>query len=630
MTPVLEVAQPPLRPVLIYDGDCGFCRRWILRWRAWTGEQIEYVPFQAERVAGQFPELPRAQLEKSVHLVDGDGRVYRGAEAVFRSLAGVRRWPLRWYQHVPGAAWLSEAMYRTVAANRGFFSFLTHLFPGREVAPPTYALVRWIFLRGLGGVYLIAFLSLGSQLLGLVGSDGIVPTAAFMESAQAKTAGLGLERFHQVPTLCWLSTSDNFLRGQCIAGVALSALLILGITPAVCLAGLWILYLSLTTVCTVFLGYQWDNLLLEAGFLAIFFAPVRFWPALHREAPPSRAVLWLLRWLLFRLVWSSGCVKLLSGDPTWRNLTALEYHYETQPLPTPLAWYAFQLPAWFQKLSCAVVLGVELVVPFFLFLPRRIRLVGFWVLVCLQLLIAATGNFAFFNLLTLMLCVLLLDDAAIQRFVPAGWQEWLGARPVTLWTRFAALRHACFGFVTALAVILLPLTALELAGMFRVTGSWAEPLIRAYAWAAPFRSVNNYGLFAVMTTTRPEIIVEGSADGRNWLPYEFKYKPGAPGGAPPWVAPHQPRLDWQMWFAALGDVRQNPWFVLFCYRLLENRPDVLALLAKNPFPVQPPKFIRASLYQYRFTDFATRRKTGAWWQREYRGEYCPPLSLSAQ
>jgi predicted DCC family thiol-disulfide oxidoreductase YuxK len=630
VSPVTRVAHPPEKPVLIYDGDCGFCRRWIARWKQLTGERVEYVPLQSERVASQFPELPGAALETAVHLVEPDGRVTRGAEAAFRSQACARRWPIWIYQNVPGVAPVSEAAYRVVARNRTFFSFVTRWLWGPRVEPPTHFLVRWLFLRLLGVAYLVAFVSLNAQVLGLIGHDGIVPADQVMRTVERNSEDLGLERYRQMPTLCWLGADDQFLRTQCVAGIALSALLILNVAPAVCLAFLWVLYLSLTTVSTVFLGYQWDNLLLEAGFLAIFFAPLRLWPNLAREAPPPRIVLWLLRWLLFRLMFASGAVKLLSGDPTWHNLTALTLHYETQPLPTALAWYAHQLPLWCQKASCGVMFGIELVLPFFILFPRRVRFIAFWAFSLFMLAISITGNYTFFNLLTFALCVTLLDDFALVRFAPAKWEGRVAAGPRPPWLKRLprGLRWAGGGVLAVVAAIILAVTAVEMLGMARLRWPPDSAFVKLYRWVAPFRSINGYGLFAVMTTTRPEIIVEGSYDGVTWLPYEFRHKPGDVQRRPTFVAPHQPRLDWQMWFAALGDVRGNQWFVSFCFRLLQGKREVLALLEKNPFPNRPPRFIRASLYEYHFTTPDERRATGAWWKRERTGEYCPPLSLN--
>jgi hypothetical protein len=461
-------------------------------------------------------------------------------------------------------------------------------------------------------IYLAAFWSLNSQLLGLAGSDGIVPATQFMSQLRnyADQQQLGPSRYFIEPTLCWISATDDFLRGLCIAGILTSVLLLFGIASPLCLAILWLLYLSLTTVCGVFLQFQWDNLLLETGLLAIFLGPFNLFSRPAKERNPSRIIVWLLLWLLFRLMFQSGCVKLLSGDALWRNLTALTVHYETQPLPTWIGWYVHQLPMWAQKTSCAFMFFIELVVPFLIFTPRRIRLWAAPPLVGLQLLIMLTGNYCFFNWLTIALCLFLLDDQLLRR--PA-------TTALPLSKRLQLARNIGFGIVAAVIGLL---TLIPFIGMFGFR-SWPNPLVAMYRTAAPFRSVNGYGLFAVMTPSRPEIFVEGSNDGQNWIAYEFNYKPADLDKRPRFVAPHQPRLDWQMWFAALGDYRGNPWFVNFCVRLLQGQPEVLRLLKKNPFPNGPPKYIRAIVYDYRFTKFGSRD----WWRREPKGDYLPAISL---
>jgi lipase maturation factor 1 len=477
---------------------------------------------------------------------------------------------------------------------------------------PTLVWVRYFFLRTLALIYLAAFWSLNSQIMGLAGHNGIVPATQAMSNVRAYAGqqNLGVSRYFLEPTLCWISASDRFLRGLCVVGMAASVLLLFGIASPLCVAALWLLYLSLTTVCGVFLQFQWDNLLLETGLLAILLGPFNLFSRPARERDPSLIIVWLFRWLLFRLMFQSGCVKLLSGDSLWRNLTALSVHYETQPLPTWIGWYAHQLPMWAQKSSCALMFFVELVVPFLIFAPRRVRMWAVPPLVGLQVVIMLTGNYCFFNWLTIALCLFLVDDQILRR-------PWPSAAPLS--KRLLLVRNVAFGVVAAVLALL---SLLPLMSMFGLR-SWPRPVIAMYQAAAPFRSVNGYGLFAVMTPSRPEIIVEGSNDGQRWLRYEFKYKPGELNRRPQFVAPHQPRLDWQMWFAALGDYHGNPWFVNFCIRLLQGRPEVLALLEKNPFPDSPPKYIRASVYDYRFTGFGSRD----WWRRELKGGYLPPISL---
>jgi hypothetical protein len=353
--------------------------------------------------------------------------------------------------------------------------------------------------------------------------------------------------------------------------------------------------LSLSTAGQDFLSFQWDALLLETGFLAIFLGN-------------SKTVVLLFRWLLFRLVFLSGAVKLTSHDLVWRNWTALAFHYMTQPLPTPVAWYMYQLPLGFQRFSTATVLSIELVVPFLFFAPRRWRFWGAGLALFLQVLIFLTGNYTFFNLLTMALCLFLFDDRALEK--------------LRLRSRNARTRR--LAVIAAAAVIL----ALSVSGVWQVF--FAAPFESENAAervAAPFQIANTYGLFASMTTSRPEIIVQGSNDGETWLDYEFRYKPGNLQQAPRWVAPYQPRLDWQMWFAALSGYRGSPWFTNFMVRLLQGSPAVTGLLATNPFPVAPPRYVRAELFDYSFTDFATRRATGRWWARQPRGLYFPRISL---
>jgi predicted DCC family thiol-disulfide oxidoreductase YuxK len=619
----IRVAVPPPKPLLIYDGDCQFCRLWICRGRQITGESVDYQPSQAPEIGPRFPEIPPEQFARAVQLIEPDGRVYSGADAVFRTIAVNPKYgrPLYIYQKFPGVAAVSEVAYNFVAAHRPFFSLLTRSFWGRHVELPEQVLTRWLFLRALGLVYLVAFVSLWTQISGLIGHDGILPVDQLMSSVKqaCDVRGIGMERFGMVPTLCWLNSSDSFLKIQCAVGTAFSALLMFDLVPVLCLVLLWFLYLSLATVGQDFLSFQWDSLLLEAGFLAIFLAPLQFLPSLAKAAPPSRIALWLLRLLLFKLMFSSGCVKLVSHDPNWRNLTALTFHYHTQPLPTWLAWYAQQLPLWFQKISCATMFGIEIGAPFLIFGPRRIRFIGAAAITFLQLLILLTGNYTFFNFLTLALCLLLLDDFAFLNLLPSKAAPRSAPKTKGVWPRFIMI---------PVAIIVLAVSSFQVVSLLGFGLNLLQPIAYFDAQIAPLRTVNSYGLFAVMTTTRDEIIVQGSDDGTTWLDYEFKYKPGLLSHEPAFVAPFQPRLDWQMWFAALGNYQQNPWFENFCERLLRGSAPVLALLQKNPFPRHPPRFIRAELYEYRFTTPAERRSTGAWWHRELVGEYLPPATFN--
>src|SRR5262245_24031216 len=518
---------------------------------------------------------------------------------------------------------------------------------GPALAPriaPTHTLAAWLFLRLLGVVYFCAFASLAVQIVGLIGHDGILPARLYMDGARAWAAAehAGLDRFRVLPTLCWISSSDAFLKALCIGGAAIAALLVAGLAPLVLLPLLWLDYLSLTAVGREFLSYPWDALLLETGLIAMLVAPFAWRDRLRRRAPPPRVAVWLMLWLVFRLMLGSGLVKLASGDPTWRSLTALFFHYETQPIPTPPAWYAHQLPAWFQRMSTFGTLAIEIVTPFFIFGPRPLRWVAFVLLVGLQGPIAFTGNYAFFNLLSASLCLFLLDDqmlrSAALKGPPYDRHETAATgtpddrrgdapSPSVVGPFQGRLESARRVVVIASAVVTVPVSAVALAGSVGLPLPIA-PLVEPIAdFLAPLRSINSYGLFAVMTTTRPEIIVEGSDDGATWQAYEFKYKPGDVRRRPPWVAPHQPRLDWQMWFAALGRYEGEPWFRSFCVRLLDGSPDVRQLLATDPFAGRAPRYVRGRLYRYRLSEWAARSREGVWWAREDLGEYSPALSL---
>jgi hypothetical protein len=376
----------------------------------------------------------------------------------------------------------------------------------------------------------------------------------------------------------------------------------------------------------VFMNYQWDALLLESSLLAFFLAP-RVGRARGVRGDPPRLARWLLWWLLIRLMVLSGAVKLLSGDETWRHLTALRYHFWTQPLPTPLAWYANLLPAWALEASCAIMFAIELGAPLLLLLPRRLRHLGAGLLIGLQVLIALTGNYTFFNLLAASLCLLFFDDA-FWRHALKQWQRRPHAPLPAAAPRPAGSGRWCrHGTLVPVAAFVFGITLLMGAPTVVRRPAWPGWMAALLGVVEPFRSLNNYGLFAVMTTERPEIIIEGSDDGRTWRPYEYRDKPGDLRRAPTFVAPHQPRLDWQLWFAALDYPDRDPWVTNLCVRLLQGSPAVLGLFASNPFPRAPPHEIRAVLYDYTFTDRATRAATGRWWNRSPVDLYLDPLSL---
>lgn len=486
---------------------------------------------------------------------------------------------------------------------------------------PAYFFSRWLFLKVLALAYFTAFGSLWLQVDGLIGEKGILPAASFLGALREQW---GPAAFWFTPTLCWADAGDGFLHFICGGGVVLSILLFSGITPVLCLVLLWFFYLSLVSVGQDFLGFQWDNLLLEAGLLAVFAIPVQVFLKRGDGCQPiPRPVLFLFQWLLFRLMFGSGMVKLTSGDPAWRSLTALDYHYWTQPIPPVTAWLMSQSPAWLQKLSCLYMFGVELAAPFLIFGPRKLRPIAFLLIASLQLLILLTGNYCFFNYLSLGLCLFILEDA-----VWPGWFKrwWDSPSKQGVPRKFPAFRWPSWVIGTFVAIGIY-MTGLQMSYSVGLRIPWPGWMMGVYRVLDPLRSFNSYGLFAVMTTSRPEITVEGSDDGVHWKPYGFKWKAGDLDRSPRFVAPYQPRLDWQMWFAALGSPRENPWFLNFLVRLLQGSPDVLGLLRSNPFPQGPPKFIRADVYDYHFTSFGEKARTGNWWKSEYRGPYLGPFSL---
>ena len=634
--PRLRVSNSPTKPLMIWDGECLFCKMWIERWREMTAGKVDYATYQ--QAASQFPEIPLDQFKHAMAFIEPDGKTFFAAEAVYRSLQyrSSRKW-LEWsYDHVPGFSAISESAYKFIARHRSLGSSVTRLLWGKDVRPPTYFWARRWFLRALGAIYLIAFVSLWVQVDGLIGSDGVSPVNQFLPSVHAQ---LGKDAYAILPTLCWFSTSNAFLHFLCGGGAVLSVLLIFGIAPALSLVALFAFYLSLTIAGQTFLSFQWDVLLLETGFLSIFLAPWRLWPreliCLPGSPPPataapvSRAGLFLLKFLLFKLMLMSGVVKLTSGDDCWWNLTALDYHYWSQPLPTVFAWWADKSPEWFKHFSVAFCLGVEIIVAFFIWGPRRPRLIAAGLMIFLQFAIAITGNYCFFNLLTIVLCLLLIDDAAvgIPRLREAVGTPTSGApSPRAGYGRALPIR-LCSYVAIAVIVVTLPINAWLILSAFRPRNRPPHALATVYEQLEALRIVNGYGLFRVMTKDRCEIVLEGSTDGVEWLPYEFKWKPGDVKRAPGWCAPHQPRLDWQMWFAALESPQENPWFFGLIVRLLQGSQDVNRLLAHNPFPEKPPRYIRGMFYRYRFTTVSELRETGAWWKRRELREYLPTVSL---
>jgi predicted DCC family thiol-disulfide oxidoreductase YuxK len=592
------------RPLLIYDGDCGFCVYWARYWQKLTGDRVGYRPYQ--EVAAQYPEISEAEFQRAVQYIAPHGQRASAAEASFLTLShapGKAFW-LALYRRVPGFAPLSELAYAFIAAHRSAFYRISLLLWGKNYEPPRYELVSFLFLRLLGLVYLAAFVSFAVQAQGLIGSDGILPLAKFTEAVAGR---VGAERFFLAPMVFWLSDSDAAIQAVCWVGAGLSLLLAVNVLPRLCLFLLFALYLSLFYAGQVFMSYQWDLFLLEMGFAALL---------LSFATTPG---IFLLRWLMFRFMFMSGVVKLLSGDLRWWNLTALDYHFLTQPLPTPLAWYAAQLSEGLLAFATGAMFAIELVLPFFIFAPRRLRFVAAFGFLLLEACILLTGNYNWFNLQTILLCLPLFDDAALRKILPARLAE-LKPRPI-------APKPAVTAVVGAIAVLIVLCSLVRMD--LRFGGSPPGFARTIDSWIGPLHIVSGYGLFAIMTANRREVVIEGSYDGTEWYEYEFRYKPGDIMRAPLWNVPHQPRLDWQMWFAALDNPKRLPWFWGFLERLLQNEPTVTALLEKNPFADKPPTYVRAQFYDYIFAGSEDKAK-GQWWNRRLLREYFPPVHLKVR
>ena len=506
---------------------------------------------------------------------------------------------------------------------------------------PGHLWPRWIFLRALGLIYFSAFYSLLFQIKGLIGPNGILPAADYL---QAVSAALHLQSYWTVPTLLWFGASNGALMTLCWVGLIASLLVTLNLWPRASLLICFLCFVSFVSVARDFSGYQSDGMLLEAGFIALFFAPPGLRPGLGELNPPSRASLFLLQWEWFRIYFESGVAKIGSGDLAWRQFTAMDDYYQNGPLPTWIGWYVQHLPHWFHAGATVYTLVTELLIVWMLFLPRRFRIACFFIVTPFEISIIATANYTFLNYLVLLLGVLLLDDRFLDWILPLRFRELVRGKPLMAlagatgavagapkpmsaraeWReRFTPLRRLFAG--ACLGLVFYSTTAL-LLWMFMP----GLPLPQAPVQALePFRIANSYGLFAVMTHERYEIEFQGSLDGKTWIAYPFRYKPQAIDKAPGIYAPYQPRFEWNLWFASLGSWQQSRFVVWAEERLLKNEPDVLALFASNPFASATPRQVRTVIYQYWFTDMRTKRETGNWWRREELRQYAPALEREA-
>jgi len=494
---------------------------------------------------------------------------------------------------------------------------------GPDFTPSGYLTARWLFLRALGAIFFSAFYSLAFQIRGLIGPNGILPAQDYLVQVARV---LGRSRFWYAPTVFWWSASDRFLMAVVVIGLVASVLLIINVAPRgmliICIAA----FLSFIAAAQDFASYQSDGMLLEAGFISLFLAPTGWRPDWGASEPPSRASRFLLVWLMFRIYFESGVAKVLGGDPEWRNFTAMDQYYQNGPLPTWIAWYAHQLPHAFHAASAMLTMVLELLLIFAVFFPRRWRIILFFVITPWQIGIILTSNYAFLNYLVLALGFLLLDDKFLAPFLPKNWKL-----PPSLPQDISL--SAQNGIRRWSAHIRLGIQAIFLTWIFYATSALLvfmmfpdAPLPGAPVRALePFRIANEFGLFAVMTRARYEIEFQGSHDGETWTAYPFRYKPQDVHSPPRIYAPYQPRFDWNLWFASLGNWRQYPFVVNVERRLLAGEPDVLALFASNPFPGRPPEQIRAIVSQYWFTNRTEKRDQALWWRREELSLYAPTL-----
>jgi len=498
-------------------------------------------------------------------------------------------------------------------------------------------LARWLFLRALGLIYFSAFFALVFQIRGLIGPGGILPAASYLEAVAASFGHYA--RLWYAPTLLWFSSGSGMLLTLCAVGMAASVGLALNVWPRGMLVACFLCFLSFVSAAQDFSGYQSDGMLLEAGFLSIFFAPPGFRPRLGRLHPPSRASWFLLLWEGFRIYFESGVVKIASHDPEWRHFTAMDEYYQNGPLPTWIGWYVQHLPHWFHAATVYATLALELGLIWMWFLPRRFKILSFFVVTPWQMGVILTANYTFLNYLALALGFLLLDDRFWAGFArrARGLCRWtaLGDRgpepaapaepadsEASITGRARSAAHTVKVLIAAMMLSwIFYVTIAELIWIFVRVPLPTSPVLAL----EPFRIANQYGLFAVMTRGRYEIEFQGSEDGQSWVAYPFRYKPQDLNKPPGIYAPYQPRLDWNLWFASLGSWRSYPIVPNTEVRLLENARDVLTLFAGNPFPAAPPHQIRAVLWQYWFTSMAEKRATGLWWRRQLLGRYAPTL-----
>jgi hypothetical protein len=477
-----------------------------------------------------------------------------------------------------------------------------------------YELTRNIFLRSLGFIYFVAFLSLNRQVLALIGQNGLLPAQLYLHRIQEYLGASTFHSFLEIPSLFWWNSNDALLLWGSYSGLFLSVLIMFGATNALLMAAIWFLYMSFVHIGQIFYGYGWETMTLEAGFLAIFLCPVRSILPNPKGYSAPVIIMWFYRWMLFRVMFGAGLIKI-RGDQCWRDLTCLAYHYETQPLPNPISWYLHHMPMWFHQAGCLFNHFAELIVPWFYFAPRRIRHVAGIITIVFQIILILSGNLSFLNWLTIVIAIPLFAGRA------SGVPEVVGraSGPPEVPGRIPLLFRKVI--LTGVSILLIALSIYPIQNMISPNQVMNTSFDRLHL-------MNTYGAFGSVSKVRYEIIIEGTNDlvpdsYAHWKAYEFLAKPGDPKQRPPFIAPYQSRIDWQMWFAAFDNVPHDPWLIHFVYKLLKNDRDAISLIKYNPFQDRPPLYVRAEYYEYHFTK---DRSNGAWWERKRIRTFLPPVT----
>lgn len=479
----------------------------------------------------------------------------------------------------------------------------------------SYWLTRFIILRWVGLVYFVAFCAAGRQFTALAGEHGLTPSGLFVERVLQQLGARG-EAFLQIPSVFWLNWSDGFMTTLAWVGAGLSFVVVMGYANAIGMLVLWGLYMSFVNFGQTWYAYGWEMQLLETGFLAAFLCPLVD-PRPFPRLPPPTAVIWLFRWLIFRIMLGAGLIKI-RGDECWRDCTCLYYHYETQPIPNPISWWLHFRSHWFHRAGVCFNHFVELVCPWFAFWPCVARRVAGAFMLSFQIILILSGNLSFLNWLTIVPILACFDDGLLRRVLP----RFLVVRA----ERAAESAHASrgqkgavWGLVAVVAVLSFNPVANLLSSHQAMNTSFDR-----------LNLVNTYGAFGSVGEVRHEIVFEGTTDSEitsatRWVEYDFRAKPGNPTRRPVVVAPYQPRLDWAIWFAAMSTPERYPWSLHLVWKLLHNDAGTLGLLAGNPFPEGPPRYIRAEYYRYEFVPPGDT--SGYWWKRTKVGMWLPPLSV---